>query len=222
MGSVHDRLMAKAQREHQINKKLANMDVDELSEFVGGDNSEAIKLLATAQTNEDFEKAAKLINNPKVPKNDLWDEAENCFQQSHTQLSDLVRSVGDQLNDKLNDPVTGPLIANDAVLASTCDALRSDWDSASKSLLDIHAKHEGKSGGATDVDTAIYAAGLIEDYAKVLESHLVVLQGSISAVEMRLGGFHEQVVAAQAAQQEQAQDPTVVTDAVVRMKDENE
>lgn len=130
------------------------------------------KSLARQARDAEKKKQAKGMRefNDSVKDNKSWDELEGIYQSAVELLHSHTNLAGFATNKDLLSQVT-----DKPTLVANMQQLTGDLNVLSEELKQIHARHEGKAGGAKTPNDFLAAVEIFELYNLFMEKHQAVV-----------------------------------------------
>ena len=174
------------------------------------------KPTASQRLNERAQTQQRLNNFYK--HNTMWDDLSNVFNNCAQLVTTSLTSV---LQD-LNDPAIRQFLIPENVgdIETALRGLTSDSENLSVTLAEIHSRHRDRSGTTRNQDETSRAHLIMNDYMAWQQRYDALIKPNFAYLVEQIGlsanRAEQAMKALQAKAQDQAQDPTVVTDVVAK------
>ena len=152
--------------------------------------------------------------------NTFWDEAQAVYRKSIMAIQDTHGQLAAYLETLVADTALFAKIADGKTLLSNIQLLSVDIEAHVQRLNAIHEKHKDRFGGTQTPDDNMLVIQIHGQYADAIEVYESTIMPTVGHIFEQIGAAEELLALekanAEAAQQQQLADPTVVSDVAVK------
>ncbi len=156
----------------------------------------------------------------KPPVNTFWDDAENLYTKCIIGLDETHGLLATHIKSIMDDPEKRSKIKDEVGLTANINLLSNDIQKNVECLNEIHAMHEGRTGGTVTPDDHMLVLKINGMYSEVIEMYNTVTMPTVAHI-FEQTNITEDIIAAQimsSLEEEQRKllDPTVTTDVIFK------
>ena len=122
------------------------------------------------------------VESVKAPVNTFWDEAEALYKTCIVGLDKTHGLLASHIQEIISDPVQRAKIKDIAGLTANINLLSNDIQKNIECLDEIHAMHEGRTGGTVTPDDHMLVLQINGRYAEVIEMYNTVTMPTVAHI----------------------------------------